>query len=663
MFVDFSRNMCDRAICSIVGPVLRPYHLAMDASPQPATRKRTVLAIVYFAVSGIALLFGWGVLESVLFNVVTYEPVDIDVPNTASSRIPLLIALLIFYVPFHKRLYVLDKPALVTSESLRFIHILWPAAAVIAVVWLAFAPSFLIASLLFVSLGAAISRLGPVRRFELIATNDGADSKTDTGNDRYGSLCLQLVLLLILVSTVWHAAMQYSFWKRFMLGYADMGLFVNELEHCLPWRETLERFADTRLGYHAVWMFYLLAPLYALVRHPVFLMVAGPLLLNCAALPFYLTTRRMSGDSLKALLVALSWLLLPSLSRLPYAGTYGFQSIYLAVPFLAWAWCLAMSGRWKASHVCLVLALLCEETVCGVAVGWGVYLVLFTNRRRDGVLIAIGTVIYLLLATQVVIPHFTSAMTYSRLKLFGEVSAQEVVGRLARAEVGYYLVALFAPLTIALWRNAKLLIVIVPTLGLVLLLRDEQYLNIKYWHQSSMLPLIFCAAMLGVVGVGSSDRMERQASSSRGLAWGLFVTVLLFHHSLGYSPLTQSSRLHTAAPLPPEVDPRAQAVAFVYENYPPSQHAILASERLAAHFWKYKAIHELAGIEAFGDKPWPSLAVIDASDGWDPVIAAHRFDEIMSQAQGRGYFVRNRFGPVFVLQVNGQAAVGGAAPL
>lgn len=623
----------------------------MDTSPQPATRKQVAQILAYSGCACLTFIFCLDRLESKILNVVNYNAVDVTVPISRLARSPYLLIFVIILFPVVKWMFAGDKSTALNAGSVRPVNIIWLALAIVAAFWVNFAFSFLAVALAFVSFGTIVAYMPLIRfRGNKNRIDYRPDSLGDTGQDLFRSLNLKLVLLLILASTVWHVAMQYSFWQRFMLGYADMGLFINELEHCLPWREASERFADTRLGYHAVWMFYVLAPLYALMRHPVFLMVAGPLLLNSAALPFYLTTRRKGGNSFTALLVASSWLLLPSLSRLPYAGTYGFQSIYLAVPFLAWAFCLAMSGRWKASHVCLVLALLCEETVCGVAVGWGVYLALFGDRRRDGVMIAIGAGLYLLLATQVVIPHFTSAMTYTRLKLFGDMSVQGAVERLTRAEVGYYLVALFAPLAVASWRNIKLLVVILPTLGLVLLLRDEQYLNIKYWHQSSMLPLIFCAAMLGVIGVGNSDRAVTQASSSRGSAWGLFVTVLLFHQALGYSPLTQSYRLHAAAPPPAEVDPRAQAVAFVHENYPPSQHSILASERLAAHFWKYKAIYPLAIIDSFGDKPWPGLIVIDARDGWDPVIADRRVDEIMRHAKDHGYAIRTQFGSVFVLE-------------
>ncbi|HNO77758.1 MAG TPA: DUF2079 domain-containing protein [Phycisphaerae bacterium] len=618
----------------------------MSTSVESANRHTTSWAVVYSVVSGIILVLGMCVLDGVLFNVVTYEPIQIDVPRVSTTKIPWMFALMVLGAPSLMRWQVLEKPERATLEALRPVHIIWPVLGLIALVWLKVSPSYLGASLLFVSLGAAAAVSVAVKN-----TNESPEFETgDYFADAFGRLSgFGLVLGLVLWSTAWHAEMQYSFWQRYMLGYADMGLFVNELEHCLPWREASQRFADTRLGYHAVWMFYLLTPLYALVRHPVFLMVVGPLFLNAAAIPFFLMVKRRGGGSGRAILVACCWLLLPSLSRLPYAGTYGFQSIYLAVPFLAWTWCLAMCDRWKASHVCLVLAVLCEETVCGVAVGWGAYLLLFTKRRRDGVIIVVGAVAYLLLTTQVIIPHFTSAMTYTRLKLFGDVGVDEVAGRLARPEAAYYLVALLAPVAIGLWRHAKLLVVILPTLVLVLLLRDEQYLNIKYWHQSSMLPLIFCAATLAVVGEKPGASPAPRPDASRGLASGLFFTLLLFHQALGFSPIAQAERLQAAAPPPAEVDPRAQAVAFVHVNFQPREHTILASERIAAHVWEYRAIYPLAVVDSLDDAAWPDVVVVDAHDRWDPVIAADRVDEVLSKANALGYTISARFGDVFVM--------------
>jgi len=181
-----------------------------------------------------------------------------------------------------------------------------------------------------------------------------------------------MVLLAITLWTAVHAAGQHRFWQHFMLGYGDFGFFTVELEQCLPWKEVgPQRFADTGMAYHFMPLFYLLAPLYALFRSPVFLMIVGPLCLSLPALPFYHLARKRTGSALIGLLVAAAWLLLPSVSRLPFANTYGFQAIYPALPFIALAITLAHLGRWRWSCVCLGLALLCKETVCGFGLGWG----------------------------------------------------------------------------------------------------------------------------------------------------------------------------------------------------------------------------------------------------------------------------------------------------
>ncbi|MCH7703402.1 MAG: DUF2079 domain-containing protein, partial [Planctomycetes bacterium] len=301
--------------------------------------------------------------------------------------------------------------------------------------------TFVVVCAAVVSVGWSIDRLG---RHVLIPDR----------LERAASWAPWVLGMAIVASTAWHAHVQLNLWRHFTLGYADFGLFTTELEHCLPFKDVGPmRFLDTRMAYHCLPMFYLLAVPYALIRSPVFLMIVGPLALNLAAVPFYQLAKHRSGSSAVALIIGLAWLTLPSLSRLPYANSYGFQSIYLAVPWLAFCFCFALRGRWRWSHVCLIGALLCEETVCGVTLGWGVYLILFTDRRRDGAWIAAASIGYLLLCTMLIIPFFAPSGDYTRMQLFGELSPAIVAERLARPRAWFYLLALGAPLILGLWRG------------------------------------------------------------------------------------------------------------------------------------------------------------------------------------------------------------------
>ncbi|MFH0982076.1 MAG: DUF2079 domain-containing protein [Planctomycetota bacterium] len=502
--------------------------------------------------------------------------------------------------------------------------------------------------------------------------------------DRYAPGVLALA---VLVSTVWHTVEQVHLWRHFMLGYADFGFFTTELEHCLPWKDVgPERFSDTRMGYHCIWMFYALVPLYAVVRSPVFLMFVGPAALNLAAIPFYRLAKERTGSGTVAMLIGLAWLALPSVSRLPYANTYGFQSIYLAVPWLAGAFTLGVQGRWGWSHACLAAALLCEETVCSVAFGWGLYLVLWGGRRRDGLWIAGLALLYLAVCTGVVIPFFAGAAHYTRWALFGEVTAHNLIQHLLRPRVGLYLLALSIPLVPGLFRGAKVLVAAAPTLLLVILLQEEDYLNIKYWHQSSALPVLFLAATIGVTALG--PRASRDPAGSpwqklwhrlpacvsagawmpvphrswplspearRGLigpALALWVGVLLFHQVMGASPLARSHQFSALRRAFPDDDRRRAAVSYVRAHFPPERTTVIATERLAAHFTDYRMVRPARAVPGQGPTGRACVWVVDREDRWDPVVRAQRMDVLLAEARAAGLTVIHEEGPVLILALD-----------
>jgi len=479
----------------------------------------------------------------------------------------------------------------------------------------------------------------------------GRDVPTASWFKRVDPVAPWLLLAAVVGSTLWHALMQVKFWEHFLLGYADFGFFTTELEHCLPWKDVgPARFSDTRMGYHCVPMFYALVPLYALMRSPVFLMVVGPLALNVAAVPFYRLARERTSSATLALFVALAWLALPSITRLPYSNTYGFQSIYLAVPWLAASLTLAMRGRWRASHLCLAAALLCEETVCGVAFGWGVYLMLWGGRRRDGVWISALSIGYLLVTTQVLIPHFAASSEYTRLMLFGDLTPAEVVRRLLRPRAAFLLLALIVPLLPGLWRGRRLLIAAAPTLFLVLVLQQDDYLNVKYWHQSSILPVLFVAVTMGVTGqVRGRPRVGPLTAPSVWPAVGMFLAVLVLHQWLGSSPLAQSNRVYAAEHRLQTPDPRMAAVDYVRAHFRPETTTVVATERMAAHFIDYRMVRPAPEVRLADAKGSAHVLIVDRTDGWDKIVLERQLGFFLEEARNAGYVPVHTEGPVLIL--------------
>lgn len=627
----------------------------MKKTPQACVDRSPGAIITAIAWSAVLIGVAAGLLalRHRILNVVNYSFSEVDAPG--SWIVPAAIVTLVLVVALLHAARFKSRPIAADLRSATEqgrevarspIHAAWPMLLSAAVgVYLACGaePTFVSLGMLLLGIGWSVGLLGRGVVEPPVLT-------------RFNRLAPYMLGAVIVAVTAWHAAAEANFWRHFLFGYADFGFFTTELEHCLPWTTAgAARFADTRMGYHAVPMFYLLAPLYAVFRTPVFLMVVGPLALNLAAVPFYRLAKSRTGSSWAALAVALAWLALPSLSRLPYANTYGFQSVYLAVPLIAWFVCLELDGRRRASFVCLIAAVLCEETVCGVALGWGIYLAIWGGRRRDGALVAAGAVAYLLLCTLVIIPAFAAEGDYSRLDLFGGLTPWTVYERLTRPRVFLYLFALIGPMLPFLWRHLRLLVAVLPTLGLILIMQDADYLNIKYWHQSSILPFIFAGAVLGVTGgresADKTDPAEKPTRPGEGIgaSVGLLLSVMLFHVWLGFSPFSQAHRLYAGESRMHDADPRMGVVDAIRERFVPQDTVVLATERLAAHFTDYRMVYPVSPARIGEPGAASCVLIVDRRDGWDKIIRGGGLDSLLVAARDKGFEEVLQSGSISVL--------------
>ncbi|RMF81202.1 MAG: DUF2079 domain-containing protein [Planctomycetota bacterium] len=472
-----------------------------------------------------------------------------------------------------------------------------------------------------------------------------------------------VILLAVAAATAWQTGIQVTTWRHFGLGIADFGFYTRDLESCLPWSHIADRFRDTRLAYHFEPLFFALAPVYAVFRSPLMLMILGPLAINAGALAFYRLALARGCSVVAACGIALAWLALPSVSRMPYAGGYGFESVHLAVPLVAMTVSAGVRGRWRAAHAWLALSVLVQETLVGFAIGWAAYLLLFTRRRRDGVIIIVAAGAYFALATQVIVPHFAASGSYSRLDLIGATTPAELLAQVVRPRAVFYVLALGAPLAFWLARGWRIALAGVPTLLLVMALSNPDFLCIRYWHQSAILPVLFAASVVGLtakrhtLNASSASRRggrHETATAScgtvqgstpplsflgRGLEWSaasLLATVLIWHAVLGFSPFSQSYRLVRTLGLWRDADPRMAAIEFVRQHYSPRQTSVLATQRAAAHFLDYRAIAPLSD-ESLRAPLTADVIVVDEADEWDPIVSGGRLELLLSTAARAGF--------------------------
>jgi uncharacterized membrane protein len=144
------------------------------------------------------------------------------------------------------------------------------------------------------------------------------------------------------------------------------------------------------VGYHAIFLAYVLAPLYALHQSPETLLALQALLAGAAALPLFVWSRRHAGEGPAALL-AFAYLLYPALHG---ANLYDFHYLVLA-PFFLWlTLCLLEDRHDRTAAVSGLLCLLLREDVAASLVVVGLYFVLSGRRPRAGAIVAVVSAAY-----------------------------------------------------------------------------------------------------------------------------------------------------------------------------------------------------------------------------------------------------------------------------
>lgn len=475
------------------------------------------------------------------------------------------------------------------------------------------------------------------------------------------------IVLFIVILTLIHTFIQINFYEHFMLGHADFGHFTEELKNAWSGRGLrCDSFENTRLGWHFVPLLYVLVPGYALWPSPYYLMAMGALLVHLAAIPAYFLARKLSGSVMVGWLFAFAWLLLPSNSRLIYSNTYGFQWIYITIPMLAIMVASGVMGRWKICMASAVIILLCKETAAAAVLGWGLYVLLFTTRRKTGALIMVGSILYFILCVKVFIPYFSASGQYERLDLLGELGqsfgdlARSIYthpslffGRLARREVFYFLLMLLVPMAWLPLLGWRICVATLPSLLLILLLENTEWLSIKFWHQATVLPVLFFAGIAAMKNINDQEsRLSKWFCTFTGLrkpnreniflgmglaalfcaAWG--------HYFYGFSPMSKSYEVYASAGFLHRVDPRFDTVQQLRREIPRNK-TILATERLAAHFIDYHRLYTGQRMQQ------ADFIIIDQADRWDQSGLPQKFELFHRDENYQSY---GEFGSIIVFQ-------------
>ena len=530
----------------------------------------------------------------------------------------------------------------------------WPAAA--ACMWIvAWLPTsrgaFLLVMLGMLLVGWSMARFGRAvsEAVTPIDCASGEDPGDATVQAWWRESWFWLVVVCTVALTAFHTYVQIKLHRAMQYGSPDIGYYAEMLLNVVRGRGLYcEAFGHHFFGEHFSPGLYLLVPLYACCPHIELLMAVGALAVLSSAWAVYALTRAYDSPPWVAACMATAYLLYPATSRIIYGSSYGFHEILLAIPLMLWSFYFHQRRRWLWMAVCVVLAISLKENVAIVYAMFGLYVFLRDRRAWWGLALCAACVAHVAVVMYWVVPSYNASGAYSKLYLYGapgDTPGGLIAGLLLRPDVlidrlvswqafGFAL-TLTVPVGLLVFRR-WLTFVVLPTFVFVCLMQTSAFASIKFWHQASMLAVIWLAATEVVAGMARGNR------SNRGRPWlAVFVltTCALSHYALGFSPLSRQWQIMRL-----DTDQQDAVRAKLHEMIPESD-TVMATARLAAHFVRQDRIYP---PHKQPDVP-PDWILLDPQDSFADEQAR---TEIIAQIDGlmtdRAYTFVGRLGSVHV---------------
>lgn len=355
-------------------------------------------------------------------------------------------------------------------------------------------------------------------------------------------------LILGAMIVTWAAVFSFCAWRKYryyLYSDIDLGMFVQAVDGLL--RGTM--FSSIRglnwLGDHSSLILFLVAPIYAVARHPVTLPVLQAVALSLGAIPAFTLARRELGGGLVPIGFAALYLLHPALG---YTALYEFHPEVLCTGALLAAFACYRAGRFGPTLAFATLALLGKEDM---ALPIGAFAVAILIARRGGgrrYAAALGglALVSLVVSFLVLKPAFSAGeVDYGRMYAqWGGTPREVALGILRRPidALGALLVSpgrasdtvlklqyhlhMLLPLAFLPLASPLTLAITLPTLASHFLSWRPAQHTIYYQYTAAVTPFVIAAAVLGMRNLlqrRGPARVEEEhrggARSWRGPSW------------------------------------------------------------------------------------------------------------------------------------------------
>ena len=351
---------------------------------------------------------------------------------------------------------------------------------------------------------------------------------------------LKAVAVLIAIYVVVFTAMNWRLWHNLRIPHGDSAMYEEHLWnlwHGKGFRSYLDQ--GLFLGEHIQVIHVLLLPLHLLWPSHMLLELCESTALALGAIPVFRMARRSTGSDRAGLLMSAAYLLYFPLHFLDIeVDLKTFRPESFCVPFFLFAFDALEEKRLRRMLILLAIALSAKEDYSIIIAPLGVWIAATAlrvgqvfnlsvvpgqvenlpheSRRRMilGCCLALFGVVYLLLATRVVIPWFRSGAELHYVKYFSKFGGtmSEVVwnmltnpkllfGELLTGRTALYALSMLLPVGFVALLSPGRLAVGLPLFGILCL--NELAADPRHHFHAPLVPVVFWATAVGVGNAGT----------------------------------------------------------------------------------------------------------------------------------------------------------------
>jgi uncharacterized membrane protein len=332
-----------------------------------------------------------------------------------------------------------------------------------------------------------------------------------TGSRVPGTVGVVIVAALVTAVYVLYSALQ---WRRFTVKSWDTGIFTQlaqDYSRLQPPLVSIKGDGFNLMGDHFHPILVLLGPVYAVWPHAFALLVVQAVLVGISVVGVGRLAGRVVGRwgaITVALAYGVSW-------GIQGAVAFQFHEIAFALPLLAFALDAVIARRALAAALWAAPLVFVKEDLGLTVAVLGAILAL-TLHRRVGIALAGWGVAWFVLATTVILPAFNREARWdyaSKLDAGGALADPlgTLMGLFTAPKLETVAFLVLAGALIAV--RSPLLLLVVPTLAWRFLAPTEAYWAPGYHYDAVLMPIVFAAAIDGVVRArGGGQRWFAKAS-------------------------------------------------------------------------------------------------------------------------------------------------------